>query len=195
MMPNWTFHILEDSDDERFCSLEQRPDTIIKSWRLKEGLPMGEDFPPDAVFRMDKRAGNVAPDFLPNIFSFLMVSPKVRSLFEKAEVNGVEYLPFVLQDKKGKAISRDYCVANLLGGIDCLDSERSKFKMSPMDPSQIFTLYKLNLRTDKVPTNVKLFRLGQQLTTYIIRSDLLEMLRNEGITGFTTLDLDTDVIL
>ncbi|HYO55691.1 imm11 family protein [Archangium sp.] len=194
-MNKWTFHILQDSDDDRFCSIKHDPDTVTQSWRLHEGLPMGTHFPPAAKYRMDKRAGNIAPDFLPNSLSYLMISPKVRTLLEKAEVGGVEYLPFVLQDIRGKIISRDYCVANPLGGVDCLDAERSKFEMSAMEPDQIFALYKLNLRIDKIPTDIKLFRLKQMLTTYIIRSDLLELLRTEGITGFTTLDLDADIIL
>jgi hypothetical protein len=156
---------------------------------------MGSNFPPGARYQMDKRAGDVSPDVLPNTLSYLMISSKVRALFERVEVKDVEYLPFVLLDKKGKVVSRDYCIANLLGGVDCFDAERSEFEMSAMEPDQIFALDKLNLRTEKIPEDRKLFRLQQMLTTYIIRADLVELLRQEGVTGFTTLDLDTDILL
>ncbi len=192
-MRDHDFHILQDSDDERFCSIEHDPDDVTQSWRLHEGLPMGAHFPSGAKYQMDKRAGNVAPDFLPNTLSYLIISSKVRALFERVEVKDVEYLPFVLLDKKGKVVSEDYCIVNPLGGVDCFDAERSEFEMSAMEPEQIFALDKLNLRTDEIPEDRKLFRLQQMLTTYIIRSDLLELLRNEGVTGFTTLDLDTDI--
>ncbi len=36
-----------------------------------------------------------------------MSSSKVRALFERVEVKDVEYLLFLLLDKKGKVVSRD----------------------------------------------------------------------------------------
>jgi hypothetical protein len=190
-----TYHIITFTEDARACSIKRKPATIIKNWRLRKGVPLGRDFPPTAEFEMDKRAGEMAPDFLDNIFSLLMVSPKARHLMQEAGVTDMEYLPFVLLNKKGKAVSSEYCVANLLGGVDCLDAERSKFEMSPMDPTQIANLYRLSLRTDRIPQDKKLFRLQQMMHEYIIRSDLLALFKEHGVTGLSTLDLDTDIIL
>lgn len=190
-----TYHIISFPDDPKACSIERRPAGIVKSWRLKKGMPLGGDLPPTAEFQMDKGAGEWAPDFLDNILSLLMVSAKVRSLLETAGVNDVEYLPFVLLNKKGKAVSRDYCIVNLLGGVDCLNAERSEFDMSAMEPDQIANLYRLNLHLDKIPPDKKLFRLQQMKHEYIIRSDLLSLLTEHGVTGLTKLDLDTEIIL
>ncbi|CAM4135281.1 hypothetical protein G4177_00440 [Corallococcus sp. ZKHCc1 1396] len=194
-MPNFKFHIVTSPDDPRFCSIKRKPETILKAWRLREGVLFGADFPSTARFEMDKRAGEMAPDLLPNVLSLLMISPRVRSLFEAERVSDVEYLPFELASKRGSVVSRDYAVANLIGSVDCLDAARSKFDEDPLEPGGIANLYKLNLHLDRIPEDKKLFRLKQMMHEFIIRSDLLQLLREQGVTGLTTLDLDADIIL
>ncbi|RKH10542.1 hypothetical protein D7X74_27345 [Corallococcus sp. CA047B] len=194
-MPSFNFHIVTTPYDPRFCSIKRTPETILKDWRLLEGVPFGPDFPATSRFEMDKRAGEMAPDLLPNILSLLMISPRVRTLFEAERVSDVEYLPFELANKRGSVVSRDYAVANLIGSVDCLDAARSKFDEDPLEPGGIANLYRLNLHLDRIPADKKLFRLKQMMHEFIIRSDLLQLLREQGVTGLATLDLDTEIIL
>ncbi|MCY1030185.1 hypothetical protein OV207_01865 [Corallococcus sp. BB11-1] len=194
-MPNFKFHIVTSPYDPRFCAIKRKPETILKAWRLREGALFGADFPSTARFEMDKRAGDMTPDLLPNVLSLLMISSRVRALFEAERVSDVEYLPFELANKRGSVVSRDYSVANLIGGVDCLDAARSKFDEDPLEPGGIANLYKLNLHLDRIPEDKKLFRLKQMMHEFIIRSDLLQLLREQGVTGLATLDLDTEIIL
>jgi hypothetical protein len=194
-MPSFNFHIVVTPNDPRFCSIKRKPETILKAWRLREGVLLGPDFPASARFEMDKRAGDMTPDLLPNVLSLLMISPKVRAVFEEARVSDVEYCPFELANKRGAVVSREYTVANLLGSVSCLDASRSKFDEDPLEPGGIANLYKLNLRVDQIPEDKKLFRLMQMTHRFIIRSDLLQLLREREVTGLATLDLDTNIIL
>ena len=194
-MPSFNFHIITTPNDPRFCDIKRKPETILKAWRLRKGVPMGPDFPATARFEMDKRAGELAPDLLPNVLSLLMISPKVRAVFEAARVSEVEYLPFELANKRGAVVGREYSVANLIGSVDCLDAARSKFDESALETGSIANLYRLNLHFDQIPKDKKLFRLKQMMHRFIIRSDLLQLLREAEVTGLATLELDTDIIL
>ena len=194
-MAKWTYHIIEVPKDPRLCCIEHKAEEIIKSWRLGKGVPLGSDFPPDAQFQMDKRSGNIVTDFLCNILALLMISPKMRKLMEKEGVTDVEYLPFVLLNKKGKVVSREYCVANLLGGVECVDPNSSDYMKSRIEPDQIGHVFKLNLLFDKIPDDKKLFRLREKPRTFIIRSDFLAMLRENDVTGLETLDLNTKILI
>lgn len=192
-MANWDYHILTEAWDPRSCYIDRISGTIIRNWRLIKGVLIGADFPPDATFRMSKQGGNIITDFLDNALSLMMISSKVRNLMNEEGGSDVEYLPFVLLNKKGKVVSTEYCVANLLGGVDCFDPVRSDYEEEPLSPSQVGNLYSLNLVFDKIPEDKKLFRLKQKLTTVIIRSDFLEVLRKNNVAGIATLDLNTEL--
>jgi hypothetical protein len=189
------YHILEQSHDPKLCIVTHHPPTLKKAWLLDATAPLGDAFPLDATYKVDLRAGHMVADILPNFLLVLMVSGRMRALMEEADIKNVEYLRFSLLDKKRKPVGQDFYIAHLIGSVDCFDAERSKVRMSHIRPGQIADIYRLNLLLDKIPPEQKLFRLQQRPATFIIRSDFLQVLQAQGITGYRILNLDTDVII
>lgn len=160
-------------------------DGVSNPWELNEGVRMGDKFPPDVEATLDPERGSLLTDFLHNTDKVVPISEKACALFE-AEGLGeelVEYLPFVLKNQKGRVVRKpQYCLANPLRKIDCLDRERSKFSTHD-DGVEVITVTHLYLLKDKIPEDAKFFRLGEQPNYIIFRSDLLERIKEEGFTG------------
>lgn len=178
-------------DDRRFAWLSNQPTSIERPWRLTEGVPIGTDLPPDTEFPMDPDYGDMLTDFVLNTINVLIVSNKVRAIFKNEAVANIEYLPIVILDKKGRVKSEDFSVANLLGSVDCLDAENSVYEDDPLAEGQITNVQRLNILIEKVAKDIKLFRLKQKHTCFIIRDDLLKSLHDHGVTGLETFDMNT----
>lgn len=192
----YSYHFIKSFlNDRRFAWLRKRSSSIKKPWRLTEGVPMGEDFPPNAEFPIDPKWGDMIADVVPNVFNVLIVSKRVRDILQSEDVSDVEYLQFVILDKKGRIKSKDYCVANLIGSVDCLDAANSVFKDDPMEKGQIIDIECLNIIKEKVPEDKKLFRLAQRRHLFIIRNDLLQRLQGDEITGLETYEMGSRVFI
>lgn len=190
------YHIIKSVvSDRRFAWLSKRSSSIKKRWKLTEGVPMGEDFPPEAEFPIDPKWGDMLADVVPNVFNVLIVSKKLRDILQSENVSDVEYLPFVILDKKGRIKSKDYCVANLIGSVDCLDAANSLYKKDALEEGQIRAIERLNIIKEKVSEDKKLFRLAQRRHLFIIRNDLLQRLQGDEITGMETYEMGSRVFI
>ncbi len=160
--------------------------------KLREGLRMGESFPADTVLDIFENTGDMLFDFIGNISRVAIISSRVKGLFEAEGLDdaSVEYLPFILKDKKGRVVEKQYFVANALVKIDCLDHERSWYKTDSDEATVVEDVSRLHLLKEEIPEEAKLFRLGEFPQLIIIRSDLLARLRKEGITGVSVQIID-----
>lgn len=172
------------SKDPRVAVIDQFRG-VSSPWELNEGVRMGDKFPPDVEATLDPERGSLLTDFLHNTDKVVPISEKARALFE-AEGLGeelVEYLLFVLKNQKGRVVRKpQYCLANPLLKIDCLDRERSEFG-TLKDGVRVTTIDYLYLLKDKIPEDAKFFRLGEQPNYIIYRSDLVERIREQGLSG------------
>ena len=192
----YSYHFIKSFlSDRRFAWLRKQPSSIKKPWKLTKGVPMGENFPPDIEFPIDPNSGDMLADIVPNVINVLIVSKRLRDILQSEDVGDIEYLLFVILDKKGRIKSEDYCVANLIGSVDCLDAANSVFKEDPLEKGQIIDIECLNIIKEKVPEDKKLFRLRQRRDLFIIRNDLLQRLQGEEITGLETYEMGTRVFI
>ena len=189
------YKILKVPPLEELGFIEQEVKGVTQAWRLGEGERMGNMFPTQASYPLSKnRKGMKLTDFIPNKFSRLIVSEKVRKLLE-AEPLDIEWLPVSIIDKKDHVVDVPYAIAHVLGTVDCVDLERSEYDRSSFSPEQFLVIRRLVLREDKIPEQRSLFRIKEYPRTFIIRVDLLEKLAAAGVTGLGVLDLDSPVML
>jgi len=191
-----TYHIVKSIvKDKKFAWLKARPSTIQQPWNLTRGIPMGGDFPSDVEIPVDPKWGDFLPDFIPNTFNVLIVSARVREILDSEEVGDIEYLPFVILDKKGRPKSTDYAVANVLGTVDCLDAQNSVYRDDELEPGQIIGIQRLNVLSEQITRDKKLFRLAQKRNLFVIRADLRQRFLDEQTTGFDTFDMNEPVFI
>ncbi len=195
-MEVFEYYILTHSIDPKYCLIEDEAKGVEEEWNLIEGNRMGDNFPEDAAYYMSHdHKGMKLSDFLSNYINLLMISNKVRDLMRQEGITDVEFLPFTLYDKKGRIASQEHCIANMLGTIDCLDLENSIFVRSHLDPEDVLYFKKVALKTKKIPSDKKLFRLKEMSELHIVRSDFVTALRENSITGYRLINLGEAVFI
>ena len=191
-----TYHIIKSViRDRRFAWLKKLPSSVKKIWKLTEGVPLGDNLPPHSEFPIDHKWGDMLPDLVPNVLNILVISKDLREILQNEGVKDVEYLPIIILDKKGRIKSQEYCVANVIGSVDCLDIQNSVFQEDPLEEGQIIDIMCLNIHEERIPDDIKLFRLKQRRHLFIIRNDLLQQLNKRETSGLETFNMNDAVYI
>lgn len=159
--------------------------------RVRRGVPIGMDFPPTTEVALSSKSGPRFTDFLYTTSRLLLATERVCNLFQAEGVTHeqAEYLPFVLKDRKGKVRPEKYILINLLLKVPCFDFDRAEYSLftgeavSMPGVKEISTIRKLQVREDQIPADAKLFRLAEEPDVKLIRSDLLDALKAQGMDG------------
>lgn len=176
------------NSDPKVSTIEQF-DGVEYDYLLNEGkrLGIGDEYPDDAVFQIHEDSGDLLTDFIDNIDHCVLINSDVKALFETEGVGDeiVEYLPFKLLNKKGKLVSeKSFYIANVLPKVNCLDMNKSKYEVHPKKGT-VWRIYEIVIDFVKVDPELKIFRLGEDPKRIILRSDLVDRIKEEGFTGLS----------
>lgn len=189
------YFTVASSLDRRVVRVNDLPDRFSKYYELSIARPMGGHWPGALVLSMSRKDGDMLTDFIANPDRMLYVSSKARDVLLSQGIGGGEgeYLPFSLNDKQGRSTPEQFHVLNVLRSVACFDFERSGFSTYPGEPGNLALVESIHLREDKIPPEAKLFRLAEKMRFIIIRSDLLDAIKQAGLTGLRVLQLGEDV--
>ncbi|RKG85801.1 hypothetical protein [Corallococcus terminator] len=159
--------------------------------RVRRGVPIGLDFPPTTEVALSSKSGPRFTDFLYTTSRLLLATERVCDLLKAEGVTReqAEYLPFVLKDKKGKVRPEKYLLINPLLKVACFDFDRAEYSLftgeavSTPGVKEISSIHKIQVREEQIPTDAKLFRLAEEPDVKLIRSDLLDALKAQGMDG------------
>jgi hypothetical protein len=186
-MTKHTYRLLAGDPSTKFGQIEKFPGVPEGAWNLHEGMPLAAGFAPDITWSIAADSGNIIGDFVKNLNDMLVLSRRARDLFESEGIGGrdIEYLPFILKNKKGRVVdATQYCLANPLRKVVCLDKARAKFKATSKGTVAVIKVLELDL--EKIPETLKVFRLGDYPRMILLRSDFIERVKAAGLTGFYT---------
>ena len=171
------------SIDARWATVNSFPG-ITGSHRLSEGVPVGADFPPSVELSLAPNWGSLTTGFLNNTRRLMIAEERAKQFLERQGLDepSVEYLPFILRNKKGRVVDKQYYVVNPLRKFDCLDRGRSDFR-TRADGVTVVVVASMRVHAERIPEDAKLFRLGEKPRIILLRSDLLEGIRAEGFSG------------
>ena len=175
------------SSDPRVAAIE-RLKGVDYDYLLNEGvhLGVGDDFPEDAVFEVAEGSGDIVTDFISNISSNVIISERVKRFFQENGLTNeiVEYLPFKLKNKLGRIeADRYFYIANALLKIDCLDLKKSNCLINKRN--KIVRVKVLEVDKSKIPDDAIFFRLSEEPSRILFRSDFVEKLKSSGFTGLS----------
>ena len=102
---------------------------------------------------------------------------------ERAEPAGVEFLPVTIYDHKGRVATDAYTVMNPTLILDALDLDAMEVEWSPLAADTIDSCEGIVLDPTAVADAPALFRIQRMENTVVIRRDLAEALKEEGLTG------------
>lgn len=152
----------------------------------RRGMPLASKFPPTTEITLSPKSGNRFTDFIYTTARLVLASQRAWDLMraEGVKEEQAEYLPFVLKDRKGRIRPEKYGFVNPLLKVPCFDFEKSDYGRLPTEtPGRLAGILRLHIQSEKVPEDVKLFRLAENTDTTLIRTDLLEKLHAAGMEG------------
>lgn len=153
--------------------------------KMAEGLLAGK------VVALHPEAGDQLTDFLGNSNRLLLASERARAFLQSQGFGPgeLEFIPFRIQDKKGKPLPNLYSIANPLVHVRCLDVEKSKCVALGEDGPPEYRVSALHIDARKVPPDARLFHLAESPSRLLIRDDLLAEIRKAKLTGLVEQEL------
>ncbi|WP_086931502.1 imm11 family protein [Agarilytica rhodophyticola] len=127
-------------------------------------------------------------DFVSNLDEVLIGNKRVRDVFEQLGIENVEYLPVWLMNHQGEIASKDYTILNVLGSVDAIDMEKSKYRMGRIIKTQINRVKHLVLDNDNIPEEAQVFRASSKLNEIFISDPLKQALEAAGLSGWKAIE-------
>ena len=120
-------------------------------------------------------------------FNLQIFSPKLIQLLSEMGVDNIEYYPVELVNHETDEIITNYKIANILGKIECLDFENSRFERFESGALMYVKKFKVDMEKleDKKGSHQtpKLFRLGEFPFIILAHEEVKALIEKEGITG------------
>jgi hypothetical protein len=123
----------------------------------------------------------VLQDFLVNAEQWLVVSGRLKTFLENANVPDVEYLPVQVIDPTGLPLDENYVIVHLLNSPDCLDMQASGAKLSRVVPNKAERILRIALKNDP---GRPLFRPSTFGKLTLVSWALAEAIADHGFSGF-----------
>ena len=95
----------------------------------------------------------------------------------------IEYLPITLFTSKKREQSRDYCLVNPIGNIDCLDLERSEIVYDKGGSGAVVSVRKFVLDPKKLERVAPLFRIREDPRNYVVTEFLAHEFAERSFTN------------
>ena len=112
----------------------------------------------------------------------LLINAKVKEIFDTLKIDNIQYFKSRLIDENTKAINSDYCLANIMGKISCVDKSQSELELFP--DGDIRFIDKLVLNLNDTINYGHIFRLAEYSTLLLISNELKIALSANNVTGF-----------
>lgn len=181
------YHILMACGCDDSAVIDKFPESNIKKRDLNSGKLLKDNL--DTKLKLsfsENYPENIKLyDFVENSLNFLIISNRAKAILDAQEVKYVEYIPVLFEDHKSNALEDEYYIINFLERQPIIDMDKSEYDLSFLS-NLILNLKQLHLNISDVDNEAKLFRATTKQSTNFIREDLLQALKDAGVTGIKT---------
>lgn len=108
-------------------------------------------------------------------------SGRLREQLHNLGVDNVQYFDLEIRNPGDGSVYTDYKLANIVGHVDCVNTEQSELKF--FDNGDIKRIRKLVLDEEKIPPELKIFRLSNRRTLTVVHESIRNAFNSAGITG------------
>lgn len=183
--PNWSIELTELP-------------TGIDWWDLDRGRYI-QNWDPNVIATFSE---DVKPTDFPFVDHLIPIySPGLKALIERLGIERIQYLPLRLRGRESGREIGGYCIANYQSVIDCLDRERSIYRVltkenllfwekRPWKLGTFDNVVKVVLEVEKI-ADARLFRLWGWSPMVIVREDVKQAIEDAGITGCRFTKMET----
>jgi hypothetical protein len=117
-----------------------------------------------------------------------VVSPRLVDVFEQLSIENIQYFPATIKNHETGDINNKYKVLNVLGAINCLDSDSAELARARRT-GEIIRLRRYKLLPDRIEAYSSeqakrlIFRLGEFNWHLIVHKAFKDTCESQGITG------------
>jgi hypothetical protein len=176
-----------------YCKLDDL-EGFEDEWAVGQGVSLADNPPEHLSMSMyaEEPRNSVLPDYVDNMDSLVVVSPRLKAFLESQQVSHVEYYPLEIIDHKGKVASDEYFVAHLVDPVDCIDTDASGavWVNEGLATLRILGLDRLVLDPARIPDSRRLYFPKFYNKYPIVHRDLAEAMEKEGFTNVEIVPLD-----
>ena len=143
---------------------------IIKDW-------------PDVEFYYSSKASKLESEYLLNSSSLPIIHKRVQELFEKEEIQGIQYLPIKLIDIVTEEVNDNYFLMNILNVIEAIDLKKSEYSYDEEFEMYSFLPHTMYLNND-ICQNYDIFRATKMIVPIYVSQKIKDMIEKNNWVGF-----------
>lgn len=172
-------------ESENHLLISSAPTMLIDSGlHLNSGEVIYEKVPADLEYRFSEDPSDMLQDNLyGNGVSGLLVSKKIRSLFDSLEVHNIQYFPVKLINEAGGMEMEGYSFANIVGIYSVVDMTKSDVEESDVREGLLTEINSLVLKDFDENDYPAVFRIKEKPRLVLVKDDLKRAIENSDITG------------
>lgn len=139
-------------------------------------------------FFYDPDEGNIPTDYLANDLGWLLLSTKLKKIFDDLCIEGVQYFPVNIINIKDNSQLDGYHVCNIYTHIDALDLDNSDYTYFELDDERILSIKKYALKSSELKGR-HLIKLQSETIPTFVSEAVKQKIQEEAITGCTLLEV------
>lgn len=185
----WVIRACSEQDS---AVIDDIPENAPRKYKFFKSRSLLKEYPKDGSVAFSPNYPDRVKlyDFVDNVISMLIVSGKVKGIWDRLGIEKVEYLPLQLLDHNGTPIEKQYYFVNLLVSQPIIDLDKSEYTMGKINKTQMSDISQLYIKLDSVDPDAKLFRAQMYAKLYIMTDEVLQAMKQEGVTGINAFEAD-----
>ncbi|OZG70967.1 hypothetical protein BTA51_22945 [Hahella sp. CCB-MM4] len=182
------YYVLLTGDVDDAAIIEGHPDEVtdvIAGYKFRKAVSLVKEFPALPGYSMDPEFpdNRLLTDSLDNTDELLIFSEALTDIVKSLEQENIELLPVKILDHRGKVASEKYNIINVVGTVDCIDWDNSKYVVSPMDSDELHRIKKLVLIESNIPQGTHILRLHKKPGQILVSEKFKQSVETLGLTG------------
>ena len=179
------YFIWEAERRPEYCILDRLPGGNKAMFRPRVGRLMGGDYEETLDFEMSPDLGGIGlADLVRNTLGFYVTSTTLKTVLEAESGAEFEFLPIRIVNRRGRPEPDAYWIANLVDRqVTCANLGASEMRESSMRKGRYTSLKRLQIDTDKIDPEFRIFRLQELPKLFIVRDDLKLAIEESATTG------------
>ena len=190
-----SFYVWEPAPSRGACSLTGLQNVerqLVIDLMRGYGSVQGR-FPAGAEFHMDpqlKKNVKLEDHLVNNPQGLPVISAKFRDFLIQQDITNVEWLPVTIVDHQGKAVAKEYVIANVLEVVDCVDQDASDFTWNKLEADLIAGFVELVIDESRVPAGLRMFRMKYFPNKIIVDEALRDAIEGADLSACELLPVE-----
>lgn len=174
-------------ESEKHLLISKSPDMLIDGgFDLNEGEVIYQKPPEKLTYEFSEDPNDILQDNIPgNGISGLLLSNKVKEVFDSLDIDNVQYFATSLINTNGPKEHKGYFFSNIVGAYSVINMELSEVEESDIREGMIVEINSLVLKEIDEDEYPSIFMFKEQSGLILVKEHVKEAIEKTGLTGFS----------